>query len=356
MEADTDITSPSSVLGEALQNAARITTLPSITPSGTSEKTLASGVREYFLELAPDFIYHKALDTLPWHLFPCLDSFVVDSGVNRATKAVITPSAAQEATIVLDTSYAIWTTCSTNKLWLPPRSILHTAKICMVLQIMHRADLMHSFLAAGKTDASLPMIEDDLVHIIGHTSSAREFHTEQKRALVRDIPSDHHVDFAEEDLVPLRSSGYLGTGACGVVDIVQNVFSGSILARKVLTPVKRERRLLKRFFDSEISSLRKLKSHQHIVQYVGSYTRGASLALLLLPVADCSLREFLAGSRNPLDRDRNSHILFRCFGCLASALAYMHDHRSLLVQEKTLTFAVLTPVQYDIKTSSLEIS
>lgn len=69
--------------------------------------------------------------------------------------------------------------------------------------------------------------------------------------------------------------------------------------------------------------------HNHIVAYVGSFFRKGQFALLMYPVAICNLAEYLnntsekthSGSEIDIHRSR---ILLKAFGCLTSALLYLH--------------------------------
>ncbi|KAK3337779.1 kinase-like domain-containing protein, partial [Cercophora scortea] len=75
-------------------------------------------------------------------------------------------------------------------------------------------------------------------------------------------------------------------------------------------------------FEKELASLKKLR-HRHVVQLRGSYTDSSSLGLLILPIADWNLREYLC------TEDVAPEVRKRClrhfFGCLATALAYIHS-------------------------------
>jgi serine/threonine protein kinase len=76
-------------------------------------------------------------------------------------------------------------------------------------------------------------------------------------------------------------------------------------------------------FERELGHLKKL-SHSHIVELVGSYTDPKFVAIIMSPVAEYNLKDFLA--LDPLPRGGRS-FLRTFFGCLATAVYYLHENR-----------------------------
>lgn len=81
---------------------------------------------------------------------------------------------------------------------------------------------------------------------------------------------------------------------------------------------------------NELQELRRLK-HNHLVQIIGSYTDREYIAYLMLPVAQCTLGQFLAQSGSL--RPDHKALIRRVYGCLSGALHYLHEkkirHRDL---------------------------
>ncbi|EON66454.1 serine/threonine protein kinase [Coniosporium apollinis CBS 100218] len=161
-----------------------------------------------------------------------------------------------------------------------------------------------------------------------------------------------HVEFETNETVPLREERFLGYGVNG--GVWETACQGIKLAwkrrycRGLIGPQERK----------EIEVLKKL-SHHHIIQLVGTYSHRQFLGLLLWPVAVCDLGVFfedfelftfkyLEGSESEklgshfqgmLDRfdqlsigttrygNRSISLLLQCFGCLAQAVAYLHNER-----------------------------
>ena len=173
----------------------------------------------------------------------------------------------------------------------------------------------------------------------------------QSASSLRDWPSRdcHHVDFDANEPIPLKKEEYLGHGTFG--NVYKTICKGVPLAWKE----RRCRRTIGAQKLKEIWNLKKL-NHQHIVKLAGSYTHRLTLGLLIYPVAVCTLNTFFEDmdvfkaektnddikARDPepiyrfsqlgidttscsIARDSAGKWLFRCFGCLAGTLAYLHS-------------------------------
>jgi serine/threonine protein kinase len=138
-----------------------------------------------------------------------------------------------------------------------------------------------------------------------------------------------HEDLKSGSTLPFRYIGKLGVGASAVVDIVEDPTNRRRFAHKVFRPYSGHSKFFKEAFRNEVSILRRLRSHPHVVQIYWSYTCGRELGMLLTPVAsDKDLSSYLLGiqdtGEDPSPEQRA--VLLRAFGCLASGLAYIHCH------------------------------
>ncbi|OCL11838.1 kinase-like protein [Glonium stellatum] len=160
-----------------------------------------------------------------------------------------------------------------------------------------------------------------------------------------------HVDFKDDETVPLLQGRFLGHGSQG--GVYETTCKGITLAwkkrhcpRGIGTKERGEIEILKRL------------SHQHIIKLIGTYTHRPFLGLLLWPVAVCDLATFLEDidalilaympREPPTVEDRvmrRLHALCtskddwpdlfpaavrrlsRSFGCLTSAITYIHGQR-----------------------------
>lgn len=128
---------------------------------------------------------------------------------------------------------------------------------------------------------------------------------------------------------PLKTLGDLGRGAHGQVTKVQD-YNGNAYALKTIRWCFRQ--CLLDSIQEEVRILRRLENkHRHIVQTCGSYILGKTLyGLLMQPVADCDLAAYLDqfwdAHNDPETSITSLHELplLNSFGCLASALAFIH--------------------------------
>ena len=76
-------------------------------------------------------------------------------------------------------------------------------------------------------------------------------------------------------------------------------------------------------YENEIKVLSKVKEHDHLIKVAGTYTDKKYLVMLLVPVADGNLKEYM--NRGSLTSTAEQ-IRFRTyFGCLAHTIRYLHD-------------------------------
>lgn len=156
-----------------------------------------------------------------------------------------------------------------------------------------------------------------------------------------------HVDYPSEDPLPLEFEETLGTGASGDVEkIVCHNISLAVKTKTVRLGQLREWK--------EIDVLKKL-SYRHIIKFVGTFNHKQVMGLVLWPVAVCdlatffrdldifknneTLRSFSKTFPEPIHHFRELNIkvescalakplarewLYQKFGCLASAVYYIH--------------------------------
>ncbi|OCL01228.1 kinase-like protein [Glonium stellatum] len=154
--------------------------------------------------------------------------------------------------------------------------------------------------------------------------------------------SGSHETYTQPTEVPLLPVSSLGHGSLGVVEEVRTASSdkGSFVRKRVMIPRSERKRRLQ-IIEQEVKSLRSL-THPHIVKIVGTYEdvydRGRHYySLLMWPVGDIDLKNFLDGLGEDSARSHELGLneaawllkgmvwLRTWFGCLASALVYMHS-------------------------------
>ena len=216
----------------------------------------------------------------------------------------------------------VLTRCGRERWSLVPR-------LYSILRKIDQLDTIDAFIDSDITDVYFPFTKSTLPEALRDLSARLRFlelqhlvYNKEALSLERHAPHGHFSDYTE---VPLKKVGELGKGGFGFVDHVVSTISHQQYARKLIPrgkTFKKDKQVLKDF-TKELSNLKQL-SHKHLVELVGSYTDNRYVALVMLPVADTNLQTFL--ERAHLDEGSRSY-LRPFFGCLTSALCYLHDNR-----------------------------
>ncbi|KAH0562659.1 hypothetical protein GP486_002665 [Trichoglossum hirsutum] len=137
--------------------------------------------------------------------------------------------------------------------------------------------------------------------------------------------SKPHQEYQLVTEVPFEHIRDLGQGSHGIVDEVESLPGAAPLtgrfARKVIRAPSGSRPNFRPIRD-EVDIVKRLR-HHHIIQVVTTYTVQWRFAIIISPVTETNLKEFLASTSHP-PPDRTIH---RWFGCLAGGLAYIHSQR-----------------------------
>ncbi|KAI4638942.1 hypothetical protein J4E93_009692 [Alternaria ventricosa] len=202
-------------------------------------------------------------------------------------------------------------------------------RLYSILRKIGQLDTIDAFVDSDITDVYFPFTKSTLPEALRDHSARLRFlelqhlvYNQEALKLERHAPHGHFSDSTE---VPFKKIGELGKGGFGYVDRVVSTISHKEYARKLILrgkTFKKDKQILKDF-TKELVNLKKL-SHKHLVELVGSYTDKRFVAIVMLPVADANLQTFLEKT----DFDENSRSFLRpFFGCLTSALCYLHDNR-----------------------------
>jgi serine/threonine protein kinase len=158
-----------------------------------------------------------------------------------------------------------------------------------------------------------------------------------KPRLLRIRQGDDLVNI-EEEQVPYIHKGVLGHGLTAWVEEVEDQFTNKVYARKKMRVVSYTQEERARVFRNELSIIRGLERHHHMIRVFATYITSQYLSLILDPVAsDGDLQAYLAMHKrlhdayaqgNELDPRlaSTSLVLQRAFGCLAAGLAFMHEN------------------------------
>jgi serine/threonine protein kinase len=118
---------------------------------------------------------------------------------------------------------------------------------------------------------------------------------------------------------------YLGSGGFSTVDEVVHRGTNLRLGRKTL---KNRGPAAIQYLWEEVSVLQKLR-HPHVIRFLGAYSQGDKMSILLSPIADTTLSLWL--DRFSSEKPANfSQVITKMFGCLASSVRYLHEQRPVV--------------------------
>ena len=132
-----------------------------------------------------------------------------------------------------------------------------------------------------------------------------------------------HVMYDRREDIPLIADEVLGSGAYSVVQkVTHRTNDGPPLAQKIIKNPKNDLNKIM----TEVKHMQQLR-HRHLVQLVGTYWLDWKLFILLFPVGQSNLREFMEETQS---RRANCGAYFECeslrsfFKCLTSAVVHLH--------------------------------
>jgi len=131
----------------------------------------------------------------------------------------------------------------------------------------------------------------------------------------------------EETELPFDVDEELGSGLSAVVQKVRDRRNQRVFAKKttIFTGL-RLRAQHEEEFKNEVKIIRSLKDNRHIIRIFATYVAKREFCMLLEPVANANLTQFLVNYKRMSNRATSpeSKTLKQSFGCLASGLAYIH--------------------------------
>jgi hypothetical protein len=196
----------------------------------------------------------------------------------------------------------------------------------VVLRNIGHLDLLDHCIDVGFSDYWFPVTERTLPELL-RPSVRAAFVEAQNLVLTESVGLEKggkHCNFKKGEMLPFEMKGVLGSGGYGQVDRVLSLISFREYARKRVPRSAFRGRKKEDFkqFIAEIEILKRLQ-HRHVVEFVGSYTDSKYIGLIMSPIADHDLSAYLAqASSTSINRPE----LRTFFGCLATALEYLHSN------------------------------
>ena len=215
-------------------------------------------------------------------------------------------------------------------------TVPRTYIVLRTIQCLQHIDMI---IKSGFSDYELP-VSDRNVPACLDAEKRLGFLAAQKLVLSRDVNLEQgglgkHHHFGIDDSFPFEFEERLGAGGFGEVDQVKSLktqkrYALKRVRRKAVSTSKGLAGM--RGIIAEIEILKTLNhKHKHIVDFVGSFTDAKFLGLIMTPVADMDLAEYL------LQAQPAQYPLLRSFfGCLTTGLRFLHDksirHKDIKLQ------------------------
>ncbi|KAF3935871.1 hypothetical protein ABW20_dc0100174 [Dactylellina cionopaga] len=170
-----------------------------------------------------------------------------------------------------------------------------------------------------------------------------KFYKRQFSYILKDLSYQSHVDFQDEDEVPIVSAYRQKTPGFSFPsdDRVHRPRSKDLLMYRRKVPLgSGPDRILEHDFRVEVEGLRHLR-HPHIVDLQASYTYLDSGYILTTPACDYSLKTFIQSSSSSfksLNKEQRRRKIMGWIHCLADALAFLHDNeiKKLDIRPRTI--------------------
>jgi serine/threonine protein kinase len=205
-------------------------------------------------------------------------------------------------------------------------------KIAMVLRAMgpEKWGLFNSFIEKE--------VEDKDMNYDPYASAAKALSGDEahymasqfSRARARAWPTGGNLLLHEDEPLPLEHIKDYKSGQNSMVDKVKYLWPPHTeYARKKMRPQGDSQAHI----SNEIKNLKDLCTEDHghhFVKYVKTYSRGDEIGVLLLPVANEDLSDFLRWcGEHPSGRRNYRPALLRSLGCLAYSLCYLHNVKGI---------------------------
>lgn len=205
------------------------------------------------------------------------------------------------------------------------RSAERSPRTYILLRIIGRLEILLQLLNEGFSDGWFPITQRGLPGFID-PQAQHEIYQNQHLILTKslDLENGQHCYYDVEEQRPFEVQRYIGSGSFGQIRVIESRVSYKQYALKTIRrriAFGAQSREIMQQFNEEMGIMKRL-NHQHVVHYVGSYTDRNDLGLIMSPIANCDLEAYLKDACKSSGR----HPTLRTFfGCLATALSYLHD-------------------------------
>ncbi|KAL8669275.1 MAG: hypothetical protein Q9168_006126 [Polycauliona sp. 1 TL-2023] len=211
--------------------------------------------------------------------------------------------------------------------------ILQKGRRCfIILNFIGVPDRIFQLIDKSLDDDDLPLAEEALydLNLFGTKSETldKKFFRQQYSVLVQDLVPGGHQDFGADEVVPLEPRNSRKSSIAGASTSSDRVSVHQKLYARKKIATSGENGVGRVHFVMHLKALQSLK-HPHLVSVWSTYTQNDFSYMLLYPITELNLRQFL--SEQPkffknLEKQQRRETLLRWTHCLTTALAYLHDN------------------------------
>ena len=209
-------------------------------------------------------------------------------------------------------------------------TITKLAKICLVLNLFGKRELLGCFCKGDYAGFDLPLQPQTLQRLFGDDYDAHRFSTEQYRVVSRTWNDCQYIEIPKEEPLPFRMEKFYGSGSFGEVHRVRDVRTNQEYAQK-------EQKLeneadVEEHFQNERNTMGKCH-HRHVIKYVKAFKRGWKYSFLLEPAAEGNFGDLLTLYREAAlskaehkmkEAVKLKEAILNAFGCMSVTLCYVH--------------------------------
>lgn len=203
-------------------------------------------------------------------------------------------------------------------------------RIFLILNRIGAPEFIFAIIDKAFDDDDLPISEAALGEMklfVGKPEwMVQKFYRQQFQFLVRALQPGGHVEYADDDVVPLELiAKRLTSGSGGPLGDRVSICDRMYERRRVSTSGAKG--IDRKHFVMHMKGLQSL-AHSHLVAIWATYSQSAFSYVLLAPTMDQTLRAFLDDQPKAfkqLAKPDRRQIMLRWTHCLTSALAYLHD-------------------------------
>lgn len=207
-----------------------------------------------------------------------------------------------------------------------------TPRLYVLLKTIGQLEIMDQLLNSGFSDYLFPLTKKSFPAYLDY--KMRDPMLEWQHIVLTNSmnleggENGGHCYFREGEPFPFEELEELGSGSFGSVHTIRFHSSGRIYARKRVIRANAFRNLSNaramQDFIKEIHIIKRLQ-HDHMTRFIGSYTDSKFIGLIMLPVAETDLAEYLRKVNDKPSPPRVHATMRKFFGCLASALEFLHS-------------------------------